>query len=111
MSAEESDIFVVSFHLLKAFPMINLLVVLVRCVLSRSHTEHVKMFRSGRDMTSRCAALKKKLKLNTQQIIIHLICKKHTICCSLKFVLLIKIGGYAVTYRSAICHTVSLDAK
>ncbi len=62
---------------------------------------------NGRDMTSRCAASFQKLKFNTK----HTIYSTFLQLCSFKFVLLIQIRGHAVTYRSAVGHTVSRDAN
>ncbi len=58
-------------------------------------------------MTSRCAASFQKLKFNTKHTIYSTFLQR----CSFKFVLLIQIRGHAVTYRSAVGHTVSRDAN
>ncbi len=62
---------------------------------------------NGRDVTSRCAASFRKLKFNTK----HTIYSTFLQPCSFKFVVLIQIRGHAVTYRSAVGHTVSRDAN
>ncbi len=58
-------------------------------------------------MTSWCAASFQKLKFNTKHTIYSPFLKR----CSFKCVILIQIRGHAVTYRSAVCHTVSRDAN
>ncbi len=62
---------------------------------------------NGRDMTSRCAASFQKLKFNTK----HIINSTFLQSCSFKFVILIQIRGHAVTYQSAVGHTVSRDVN
>ncbi len=80
-----------------------------RCIsLRRGHTRlWACEIEIGRDMTSRCAASFQKLKFNTK----HTIYSTFLQHCSFKFVLSIQIRGHAVTYRSAVGHTVSRDAN